>query len=311
MTATHRLVIDTDPGVDDALAILLADAHPNTRVEALSVVAGNVGLKNTLRNACILADMLEGQVPVYPGCEGALVKGAERAAFVHGEDGFGDVDLPDPVTRPESEHAAAALVELARQHPGELTLVAIGPLTNVALAMKLEPELPQLYKRLVVMGGAVRGYGNVSQVASEFNAASDPEAAHIVFELWPEFELVDWQAVIDHGFTYDQFEMMLGQPTQRAAFYRKISAKTLEFVRADQGRATMRSADALAMTAVVEPDAVKLASKHHVAIELAGAHTRGQTVVDWDHRLNKMRNVNVVQQVDMDQFVALLTAALA
>lgn len=311
MNPRHRLVIDTDPGVDDALAILLADAHPDTSVEALSVVAGNVGLKNTLRNACILADMLEGEVPVYPGCEGALVKGAERAAFVHGEDGFGDVDLPAPETRPEGKHAAVALVELARTHPGELTLVAIGPLTNVALALKLEPQLPELYKRFVVMGGAVRGYGNVSQVASEFNAASDPEAAHIVFELWPEFELVDWQAVIDHGFTYDQFEAMLSQPTDRAAFYRKISAKTLEFIQAGQGRKTMRSADALAMTVVVESSAVKLASTHHVAVELAGAHTRGQTVVDWDHRLDKPRNVKVVQEVDMDRFVALLTAALA
>src|ERR1700759_2021264 len=125
------LLIDTDPGVDDSLAIPMAHAHPD--VAALTVAAGNVGLRHTVRNARTLVDLVGATTPVFAGCPSPLVRAPEEdAAFVHGEDGFGDVGFPEPKHVAESEHAALALIRLTKERPGELTLVALGPLTNLA-----------------------------------------------------------------------------------------------------------------------------------------------------------------------------------
>jgi len=173
-----RLVIDTDPGVDDALAIMAAFAHPKALVEAITTVAGNVSLERTTANACTILDVLEQNVPVYAGCNCPLVGDAVDAGHIHGEDGLGDSGYPPSARQVADEHAVNALIRLANEWPGELTLVAIGPLTNVALATRLDPMLPQKYARLVVMGGSIRGVGNVT-TAAEFNVYADPEAAAV------------------------------------------------------------------------------------------------------------------------------------
>src|ERR1700735_676563 len=194
-----QLLIDTDPGVDDALAILMAHAHAD--VIGLSIAAGNVGLAHTTRNARTLVDLLGASTPVFAGCSTPLVRAPEEdAAFVHGEDGFGDVGFREPKATASAESAALALLRLTRERPGELTLVALAPLTNLARALRLDPTLPQRVKRLVVMGGAVTGHGNTGKIPAEFNVGFDPEAAHVVFESFPDFELVDWEATLRHAF---------------------------------------------------------------------------------------------------------------
>ncbi|MEZ4595130.1 MAG: nucleoside hydrolase, partial [Chloroflexota bacterium] len=194
----EKLIIDTDPGVDDAQAILMAAAHPNATIAAILAVGGNVGLEHTLRNALTLVEVVEQDIPVYAGCSKPLVIFQEDAADVHGQDGLGDVGLVPQTRTAESEHAALALVRLANESPGEYTLVAIGPLTNIAVALTLDPTLPEKLKRFVVMGGAVTAHGNTSNVSAEFNIFYDPEAAHVVFEAWEAhgglIELVDWEA---------------------------------------------------------------------------------------------------------------------
>src|SRR5262245_31059602 len=182
-----RLVVDTDPGVDDALALMLAFASPHVRVEAVTVVAGNVGLERTVANACTILDTLgadSGSTPVFRGCDRAFL-GGRVAATSHGADGLGDCHFPPSPRRVEAEHGSLALVRPANECPGELTLVALGPLTNLAVAMNLDPGLPQKYQRLVVMGGAVRATGNMPSPSTEFNVTSDPEAAAVVLERWP------------------------------------------------------------------------------------------------------------------------------
>ena len=149
-----QLLIDTDPGVDDALAILMAYAHAD--IAGLSIAAGNVGLAHTVRNARTLVDLVGAATPVFAGCAAPLVRAAdEDAAFVHGQDGFGDIGFAEPAAALADEPAALALLRLTRERPGELTLVALGPLTNLALALRLDPGLPERVARLVVMGGAV------------------------------------------------------------------------------------------------------------------------------------------------------------
>lgn len=300
------LLIDTDPGVDDALALLMAYAQAD--VAALTIAAGNVGLGHTVVNALRLTELVAIDTPVFAGCAEPLVLPAADAAFVHGADGFGDAGLPLPKRAAEAEHAALALIRLTRENPGALTLVALGPLTNLALALRLDPTLPQRVARLVIMGGAVTGRGNTS-VPAEFNIGFDPEAAHIVFSSWPQFELVDWEATMRHGIPLDRFEAWLAAGDARARLYDAISQKIRVFMR-ERGRPGIVLADALAMAVVLEPDCVRRAEHRHVAIELGGSLTRGATVVDWDGRSGQPPNARIVLEVDQARFDAMIARAL-
>jgi len=301
------LLIDTDPGVDDALAILMA--HHHARVHGLTIAAGNVGLGHTVRNALKLVDLLQADTPVFPGCPVPLVLPAADAAFVHGLDGFGDTGYAPAARTPEAEHAALALVRLARRQPGRLTLVALGPLTNLALALRLDPDLPRHVQRLVVMGGAVTGTGNTERLPAEFNIGFDPEAAHVVFTEWPRFDLVDWEATQRHAIALDRFERVLAAGDRRARFYAALSRKTRDFSQA-RGRRGLMAADALAMAVALQPDIVSDAAERRVEVELTGALTRGATLVDWQARSGRPANARIVLEVDQARFEALIAAAL-
>lgn len=303
-----QLLIDTDPGVDDALAILMAHAHAD--VAGLTIAAGNVGLAHTVRNARVLVDLLGADTPVFAGCASPLVRAPdEDAAFVHGQDGFGDIGFPAPHAALSEEPAALALLRLTRARPGELTLVALAPLTNLALALRLDPSLPQRVARLVVMGGAVTGHGNTGRVPAEFNIGFDPEAAHVVFEAFPEFDLVDWEATLRHAFDDEEFKGWIDAGDQRAVFYDQI-AGTARAYNLRHARRGVIAADALAMAVAIDPSIVTRSEKRAVAVELDGRLTRGATVVDWAGRLGRPINANVVLEVDQARFATMVRRAL-
>ncbi len=305
----HHLLIDTDPGVDDALAILLAHAHPEAKVAALTIAAGNVGLGHTVSNALKLLDVIGADTPVYAGAPQPLVLPAEDAAYVHGMDGFGDTGYRPSARRPEREHAVDAMLRLSRERPGELTFVMLGPLTNLALALSLDPELPQRVKRLVIMGGAVTGVGN-TRLPAEFNVYFDPEAAYIVMSRWPNFELSDWEATVRHGFAFETFESWLGDGNPRAAFYDAISRKTRAWSRNTAKRPLWMAADALAMAVVLEPENVTEWAEHALHVELAGSHCRGMTVVDWANRDPGPKRAKIALRFRQERFERLLAYAL-
>ena len=307
----QRLLIDTDPGVDDALALLMAYAHPGTKVEALTITAGNVGIEHTLRNALNLVELVGADTPVFAGAPDPLVRPAEDAAFVHGNDGFGDVGLPAPKRAAEPEHAALAMVRLAKQHPGELTFVMLGPLTNLALALKLDPELPTRVPRLVVMGGAVNGHGNVSRATSEFNIHFDPEAAAVVFDAWPQFELVDWEATLAHGIPFTELAGWLATDHERARFYDLISGKTRAWMQRSRDVTHWHAADGLAMAAVLDPAAAEHWETRAVKIELDGVLTRGMTVVDWAGYREWRVQCRILTRYRLDRFAELIRRALS
>jgi purine nucleosidase len=303
-----QLLIDTDPGVDDALAILMAHAHAD--VAGLSIAAGNVGLSHTVRNARTLVDLLGTSTPVFPGCPSPLVRAPEEdAAFVHGSDGFGDVGFSAPRAPVSDEQAALALLRLTRERPGQLTLVALGPLTNLALALRLDPSLPQRVARLVVMGGAVTGHGNTGKVPAEFNIGFDPEAAHVVFEAFEQFDLVDWEATLRHAFDDAEFDRWLAAGDQRARFFGQVYGTARAFNAARERRGVI-AADALAMAVAIDPRMIVRSEQRHVAIELDGRLTRGATVVDWAQRLGRPANARIVLEVDQTRFAALVRGAL-
>jgi purine nucleosidase len=302
-----KLLIDTDPGVDDALAILMAHAHAD--VLGLSIASGNVGIAHTVANALKLVDTIGAHTPVFAGCATPLVLPAEDAAIVHGADGFGDTGYTPSWRNAESEAAALAILRLSHAHAGKLVMVAIAPLTNLALALKLDPTLPQRVAKLVVMGGAVTGHGNTHRVPAEFNIGFDPEAAHVVFSSWPQITLVDWEATMRHGIAFERMQEWLDADDPRARFYAGISRKTFAWAR-ERGRPKVLLADALAMAVALHPDIVTRAELRHVAVELTGSQTRGATVVDWEGRFGQAPNARIVLDVDQARFEALVASAL-
>ncbi len=305
-----KLLIDTDPGVDDALAILMAFADPAVEVVGLTVAAGNVGLHHTVRNALRLVETAGLDLPVHPGCPAPILPPPPSAAFVHGEDGFGDAGLPEPARRASSVHAVDAILEAARRHAGELTLVCLGPLTNLAVALMIDPTLPSRVPRLVVMGGAVDGRGNTERIKAEFNIGFDPEAADIVFRRWPHFELVDWEATLAHGIPFDRLDDWLTAETPGARLMRAIAEKRHAWVRAHRSATHSHLADALAMAVVLEPALVAEAEERHVSVSLVGEHTRGMTVVDWTCRTGLAANVRIARRIDQAGFERRVEGAL-
>jgi len=302
------LLIDTDPGVDDALALLMAFGDRRHRLLGLTIAAGNVGLGHTVANALKLCEIAGVDVPVYAGCPVPLVHPAEDAAYVHGQDGFGDTGYVPAARIAEDEHAALAIIRLAREQAGRLLLVTLGPLTNLALALRLDPALPSRIGRLVVMGGAVTGQGNTS-IPAEFNIAFDPEAADVVFRAFPRAEVVDWEAVVRHGFAHRDFEAWLANGDGRARFYDGISRFTRAWSEGKRGE-YWHSADALAMAVALRPDGVRRAEERFLGVELEGRLSRGATVVDWQGRSGRPANARIVLDYDQADFEAQIRAAL-
>jgi len=182
---SSTIILDCDPGIDDALAIAFATASPAIELAGLTTVAGNVGLAKTTANALAVASFVgAGTVPVTAGCATPLLRPALDAGHVHGETGLGGAVLPTPARRAEDGHAIDFIIERTAAAPGEITLVATGPLTNIGLALRREPRLASWVKDFVIMGGSA-SRGNVNH-AAEFNIWADPEAASIVFGAgWP------------------------------------------------------------------------------------------------------------------------------
>ncbi|MDX1435470.1 MAG: nucleoside hydrolase [Anaerolineales bacterium] len=305
-----RLVIDTDPGVDDAHAILMALAHPEAQVEAITTVAGNASLNRTTANALTILDVAEKDVPVYRGCGRAILAEGTDASHVHGDDGLGNINAPPSHRETEDEHAVQALIRLANEAPGELTLVTLGPLTNLAMAVRLDPSITGKYKQLVVMGGAVRSTGNTERFSTEFNLSIDPEAGAIVFNSWNNFKLVSWEATLAYPFDSALVAGLGKHNTPRSAFFLRISQNTLRFNRENFGKDALFTADSLAMAVALEPDIVTASERRFVQVETQGDQVRGQTSVDWSGISRREPNAEIVLELKQERVWELLEASV-
>lgn len=299
----QKIIIDTDPGVDDAHAILLALAHPNVKVEAITTVNGNVGVDQTTANALKILDVAEKDILVFSGCASPLVNTPVHASFVHGKDGLGDCHIPSSKRAIEKEHAANALVRLANEQPGEITLVAIAPLTNLAVALRLDPDLPSKFRKLVIMGGAHLSRGNTTNTTAEFNFFTDPEAAHMVLTAWPMSTILTWETTLRHVLTNEDLKRIFSLDTKRSKFFEDTSGPLRNYIKKVLKREVLFAPDGLAMAIAIEPEIITQSEKHSTSIELDGKLTRGQICVDWMDMHKKPANAEIILQVDQYKFV--------
>ncbi len=309
--APRSIIIDCDPGQDDALAILLALGSPeDINVLAVTAVAGNVPLALTEVNARKLVALAgRTDVPVYRGADRPLVRDLVTAEFVHGKTGLDGADLPEPTVSLADGHAALAIVDILRREPeGSVTLCPVGPLTNVAIAMRIAPDIIPRIKSIVLMGGAI-GIGNITP-AAEFNIYVDPHAADIVFR--------SGVPIVMHGL--DVTHKALVTPSRLEAI-REIGTEVSEAVHGlltfynifDQAKGEGQGAplhDPCAIAYVMHPDLFG-GRDCHVEIDIMSEASMGRTLVDWRQRAEEPANAFVVDEVDADGFFKLLTERLA
>ena len=275
---TIDLLLDCDTGVDDALAIVYA-AGEGARLRACTVTHGNVPVEIGTRNTLTVLDLLGLlDVPVYAGAARPMAQPLETSELVHGRDGLGDAGVVASTRSPAGDLAAVEIVRLARQAPGELTLVAVGPLTNIGLALLLEPRLPQLVRRIVVMGGAVGVPGNSSQLG-EANIWHDPEAAQLVVDAAWDVVLVGLETTMRCPMPDGVLRRIESATDPRARFVWAIIQGYLTFYEASLGRRSCIPHDAIAMALAIDPD---LATYRCVDafVETGQGRTRGTVVGD-------------------------------
>src|ERR1700744_2545951 len=306
------IVLDVDTGIDDALALLYACAHDEAQILGVSTVVGNVSLAAATSNTrAVLALAGRADIPVWPGEAPAMSIAVRDASEIHGKTGLGHAVLPEPDEPEVGLHAADSIIAAARSHPGRLILCATGPLTNIALAVMREPELPRLVKRFVIMGGAYSDSGNVTPSA-EFNIWHDPEAARIVFRAFggvggaPVIAIgldVTRKTIIDESDIKAIESRIAHRPhgpkltrflDDASRFYFERMEKTL-------GKRIFTMHDPLAVAVALDPTLVekRLAAVH---VETTGRLTTGATVVDWRGQWGRLANTEVAVAVDAERF---------
>ncbi len=309
--AAMPMVVDTDVGTDDAVALVLALRDPGAEVVAVTAVAGNTTLPNVIQNALYTIELCGARVPVHAGSSRPLLRQLATAAEVHGGDGLGDIGLPLHGRSPAATPAVEALIQAAREHAGRLVLVTLAPLTNIALACLADPQFASNVGRCVVMGGTGRGPGNVTPVA-EFNIWVDPEAAAIVFESGLPLTMVGWDACeADATFSEAELDELRATDTALARFCVDIQRVSRDRARAAGRREGICIPDPLAMAVALDPTLIAEARRLPVAIETRGSLTSGQTVVDHLGVTGATPNAEVVFRADRGRFMAMVQRALA
>jgi inosine-uridine nucleoside N-ribohydrolase len=271
-----RVIIDTDPGVDDALALLLAMSSPELKIEGLTPVAGNVPLDLTLPNSLRMVEVAgRTDIPVAVGARGPLLRRLVTAQYAHGENGLGGAVFPEPKLKPIADDAAIFIRRIVRKYPGEVTLIAIGPLTNVATALNSDPELSGMIRRVVMMGGSLSG-GNITP-AAEFNVYVDPEAARIVFQSGIPITMVGLDVTRKTSLTEDHVRILESAHSPISQGAAKVARNAVNRHREQGFLVGPNMHDSLAVAAFLDP-ALLTWRDFYVDVETAGELTAGETV---------------------------------
>jgi purine nucleosidase len=297
---SKKIIIDTDTASDDAVAIMMALQWPEVEVEAVTVVFGNVPLEQGSINARYTVELCGAATPVYDGIHRPLLREPHYAHFFHGPDGMGDMNYPAPRRPPASENAVEELIRRFGRAPGEITLVTLGPLTNIAAALTVEPRLAEWVKECYIMGGAACTVGNITP-AAEFNIWCDPEAARIVFHSGMKILMVGWELCRGQANLDDtEIEKIYGFDTTRARVAMDCNRQALKANREWLGDAGLPLPDPVTMAIALEQKVCIRRSAHYVDVSCDEHLTRGMTVVDQLGVSEKEPNIDVCWEIDID-----------
>ncbi len=304
----HKIILDCDPGHDDAIAILLAAHHPDIELLAITTVAGNQSVDKTTTNAlkvCSLADIRN--VPVAKGMDRPLVRPTQHDPNIHGESGMDGPNIPEPDIEPVAQHAVDLLIERLMNSDGDITLVPTGPLTNIASAIRCEPAILPKIAAISLMGGAI-GLGNRSP-AAEFNIWADPEAAAIVFNCGRPITMSPLEVTHQALATEEVLGRLRAANRPVANFVADLLVFFGRKYRDIFGFLAPPVHDPCAVAAVIDPDILH-AHTIHVEIETKGEWTSGRTVCDPYGRLGKEPNVRVGYALEVERFWEMLIGTI-
>jgi purine nucleosidase len=322
----QTMIIDTDTASDDAVALLMALRSPDVQLVAITIVAGNVDVGQGSTNARYTVELCGKSTPVYEGLTKPLVRERYDARFFHGQDGMGNMHYPAPRAPAAAGHAVDALIQTIRANPG-ITLVTLGPMTNVGAAVTLAPDIAANVSRCVVMGGAANAVGNITP-AAEYNIWCDPEAARICFRSGLPIEMVGWELcrgqanLLEDEMAY--FKEVIDTPLSH--FVIDCNAHALVTNRQWLGDPGIGLPDPVAMAIAIDPTICTRKSRHYVEVECDGTFTRGMTVVDelgvttadtenvsmWQpHRVAGASHITVCWEIDTARWKKLLERSVS
>ena len=296
MTAKRKVLIDTDTASDDAVALIMALRSPLVEVLAITVVAGNVAVEQGTQNALYTAELCGSDVPVYAGAGAPLVRPLEDASWFHGRDGLGDHGYQPSRRKPEDGFAVDAIVRVIMTNPG-IEIISLGPLTNLALALRQAPDIAANVSRCVVMGGAPCCEGNVTP-AAEYNFWVDPEAAQVVLRSHLPVELAGWQlsrgaAVVDA----QEIEAILALGTAFGEFAVRSNDTAANAYQTQTGQQGISLPDPVAMALLLDPALSLTVSGHYMDVQVDNGVTRGMSVIDRLNVVPDARNRGVWSEV--------------
>ena len=309
----NKYFIDTDTASDDAVALLMALEWDDVEVLGISIVSGNMSVEQGSVNARYTVELCKKDVPVYVGADAPLVKKREHADWFHGPDGMGNMNYPMPKLQETNEDFIEVLNNHINQHPDEITLVTLGPLTNVANFIKKYPDSFLKLKNIVIMGGASNTVGNVTP-AAEYNIWCDPEAADIVFKSkHHDIAMVGWELCRgEANLTEEEMELAYSFKTEKADFTIDCNKHALDSSQNWLGDPGLGLPDPVAMAVALNPAVTTKVSRHNVQVVIDGP-ARGMTIVDQlhvgesephidEHWSHTERNVNVIWEIDSDEW---------
>jgi len=297
-----RIILDTDPGIDDALAFLLLAASPEISLEAITVTHGNTSVDKCTRNALDIAE-LAGllNVPIARGASEPLVKSLTIAEETHGDGGLGYATLSQSTKQVESKHAADLIIDLVHQYPHEITMLMIGPVTNLALAIRKDPSIIPLIKNVVSMGGAIHFPGNATPSA-EYNVFCDPHAYDLILRTGFDLTIVPLDVTYQCIFQPRHIQALAGARPEIVKFIEDSTRFYMEFHDEYQKIDGCAINDPLAAALLIRPDLCTYRD-YHVTVELAGIHTSAKTTADHFYATGAKPNAKVAMGVDVDGFM--------